>query len=301
LAPRDGDNVIGNGSGGELLASASDDRTVRLWDCKSKVCVYAYTDFGGVARSLAFHAGGVLLAAASSPITSSSVTSTRGNSGDSTIRVWDTRMHRVVQHYTISSSNNTCRNSKNTCLASQGRWILAANSTNVELYDLENACSVYTLAESRSKATTASISQCGSLFSVGLTNGEVTTWFSNLNTKSNVGSNSVPSYLLDTDQNIDGTRTECENPKTEIEKRTMRQKTDENRVLEHTSSKESALSTALESIVSQLDRITSTMNIIENRLALCEDRVMAMTVKTEKTPIPKRSTKTLGYATPLQF
>jgi centriolar protein POC1 len=100
-------HVVRFSDDGRLIVSGSDDKTVKLWDRQSKECVHTFHEQGGYVEPktifcsmignfvfpafssfvnhVAFHPSGTCIAAAST---------------DSTVKVWDIRMNKLLQHYT---------------------------------------------------------------------------------------------------------------------------------------------------------------------------------------------------------
>jgi len=67
-----------------LVASGGDDKTVRLWDCRSRACVHTFYDHTATVNSVVWHPSGNCLASGSS---------------DQTVKVWDARTMLLLQHY----------------------------------------------------------------------------------------------------------------------------------------------------------------------------------------------------------
>ena len=64
-----------------LIASGSEDRTVRLWDMTSKNQIYSFEDHTGGVNSVRFHPDGTCVAAGSS---------------DKSIKIWDIWSQRLI-------------------------------------------------------------------------------------------------------------------------------------------------------------------------------------------------------------
>jgi centriolar protein POC1 len=67
-----------------IIASASDDKTVKLWDFATKKGLLCFTDHLDTVRTAVFHPDGTIVASGSS---------------DSKIKLWDLRSKRLLQHY----------------------------------------------------------------------------------------------------------------------------------------------------------------------------------------------------------
>lgn len=67
-----------------MVASGSDDRTVKLWDVTYSNVVHTFTDHTGMVQGVAFHPDGTCLASCGT---------------DKKIKIFDSRSQRLLQHY----------------------------------------------------------------------------------------------------------------------------------------------------------------------------------------------------------
>lgn len=67
-----------------LVVSGGDDKTVRLWDCRSRACVHTFYDHTATVNSVVWHPSGNCFASGSS---------------DQTVKVWDVHTKQLLQHY----------------------------------------------------------------------------------------------------------------------------------------------------------------------------------------------------------
>lgn len=73
-----------------LIATGSEDRTIKLWDVTSRTKIVDFPDhIDGAVNSVRFHPDGTCLA---------------GGSDDKTINIWDIRSKRLIQHYDAHNS-----------------------------------------------------------------------------------------------------------------------------------------------------------------------------------------------------
>ena len=106
--------------------SASDDKTVKLWDRNSKECVHTFNEYSGYINSVAFHPSGSFIAAGGT---------------DSTLKVYDIRTNKLVQHYT---SHSQAVNSVS--FHPSGNYLLtASNDSTLKVFDLLEGKIFYTL------------------------------------------------------------------------------------------------------------------------------------------------------------
>lgn len=106
---------------GRQVASASDDKTVKLWDVSSKTCIHTYLDHSALVSSVAFHPSGHLIASCGA---------------DRSINVHDMRTHKLLQHYpnahgTLGAVNSVAFGGQS------GEWLCSTGADGlVKVYSL---------------------------------------------------------------------------------------------------------------------------------------------------------------------
>ncbi|CBH15271.1 hypothetical protein, conserved [Trypanosoma brucei gambiense DAL972] len=114
-------------SHGPLVASGGDDRTVQVWDPRSRRPTHTFYEHTDSVRSVDFHPDGCSIATGSS---------------DHTINVYDLRLNRLLQHYGAhDGAVNEVR------FAPTGSWLLSASADGTaKLWDLKEGYLYCTLS-----------------------------------------------------------------------------------------------------------------------------------------------------------
>ena len=144
-----------------VLASASDDKTVKLWDFTSRQQIVQFCDHDQQVNSVRFHPDGTCVASGSC---------------DRTIKIWDIRSQRLIQHYDAHSDEiNEIDFHPN------GRYLLStSNDSTIKIWDLRQGHILYTLYGHEGASTSAAFSPCGDYFTTGGSDSVVMVWKSNL-------------------------------------------------------------------------------------------------------------------------
>ncbi|KAH0630042.1 hypothetical protein JD844_012613 [Phrynosoma platyrhinos] len=272
---------------GRLIVSSSDDKTVKLWDKASRECVHSFCEHGGFVPHVDFHPSGTCIAAAGT---------------DNTVKVWDVRMNRLLQHYQVHSASVNCLS-----FHSSGNYLItASNDSTLKILDLLEGRLLYTLHSHQGPATCVSFSRTGDFFASGGFDEQVMVWKTNFDAadygdllktrKHGMNVNGVEyGNTLKTQKSsmngafnslkpIDADSSEIQQAGTyrqeklemdfgEVAHKQKNQETTESVRRQQEQIDEASLASTLQHIVGQLDVLTQTVSILEQRLTLTEDKL----------------------------
>lgn len=145
-----------------MVASGSDDRSVRIWDVARNKQIHQFNDHTGMVNKVQFHPDSTCLASCGT---------------DKKIKIFDCRSHRLLQHYDAHDGavNSIAFNQAGTLLISTG------TDGVVKIWDLRRGCIMYTLFGHEGVTTAATFSPASDYFLSGGNDGVVLCWGSNLN------------------------------------------------------------------------------------------------------------------------
>ncbi|EKG04394.1 hypothetical protein TCSYLVIO_004548 [Trypanosoma cruzi] len=144
-----------------LVASGGDDRTVQVWDPRSRRPTHTFYEHTGSVRSVDFHPDGCSLAT---------------GSADHTINVFDLRRNQLLQHYDAHDGGVN-----EVCFAPTGSWLLSASADGaVKMWDLKEGYLYCTLNAHEGAVSTARFSDDGTCFTTAGQDGIVMVWRSGL-------------------------------------------------------------------------------------------------------------------------
>ncbi|XP_023365068.1 POC1 centriolar protein homolog B isoform X2 [Otolemur garnettii] len=278
---------------GRLIVSCSEDKTIKIWDTTNKQCVNNFSDSVGFANYVDFNPNGTCIASAGS---------------DQTVKIWDIRLNKLLQHYQVHSGGVNYLS-----FHPSGNFLIsAASDGTLKILDLLEGRLIYTLQGHTGPVFTVSFSKGGELFASGGADTQVLLWRTNFDDLPSKDLNKrnlkrlhfdSPPHLLDiyprtphphegkietvettetTGKTLpDKTEELCGyflNPSlmlSECSPTTMKKKTEDMSDLPSDSQKSIplAVTDALEHIMDQLNVLTQTVSILEQRLTLTEDKL----------------------------
>jgi centriolar protein POC1 len=145
-----------------MVASGSDDRTVKLWDVVHASLIHTFTDHCGMVNGVSFHPDGTCLASGST---------------DKKIKIFDVRSQKLLQHY---DAHNDAVNSVS--FHSNGVYLTStSNDSTVKIWDLRKGQILYTLFGHEGPTVCASFSPLGDYLLSGGADSNLVVWNTALN------------------------------------------------------------------------------------------------------------------------
>ena len=145
-----------------MVASGSDDRTVKLWDIQDEKVIHSFNDHAGMISAVRFHPDGSCLATCAS---------------DKKIKIFDVRSRRLLQHY---DAHQKGVNSVN--FHSNGQYLIStSDDATVKIWDLRKGQIIYSLYGHEGSTTCADFSPLGDYIVTGGGDQNIVIWTSNIN------------------------------------------------------------------------------------------------------------------------
>jgi centriolar protein POC1 len=203
---------------------------------------------------------------------------------DKSIKIWDIRSQRLIQHYDAHSSQvNEIDFHPN------GRYLLSSsNDSTLKIWDLRQGHILYTLYGHEGSSTSASFSPCGDYFTTGGSDAVVMVWKSNLDENEQEFIEDFGAKTGNNDTAVPRAAPRAPTRNTTAKKganasptKSVHQ-TAQQSVMDHPYEADGGegiggsgeeLAQTLEKVVSQLDIITRTLHVLEQRVSMNEESV----------------------------
>uniref|UniRef100_A0A7S1KSV3 Guanine nucleotide-binding protein subunit beta-like protein n=1 Tax=Percolomonas cosmopolitus TaxID=63605 RepID=A0A7S1KSV3_9EUKA len=266
-----------------LVVSGSDDKTVRLWDTRSLVTIHQFFDHTDHVNCVRFHPDGTCVAACSD---------------DQSIKLWDIRTNRLLQHY---SAHQDAVN--DIAFHPSGNFLLSGSSDGfMKVWDLREGHLYYTLSGHQGPTTAVTFSPDGDFFASGGADNLVMVWKTNFDKNLNepdlgeeAPTKRFTSQIKDQNAKMDKIsrsssakrqrkleheqlrRQEAPAPQTEpIRNGTERFESMNYQPPPLDSQMNPQLAQTLEHIIRQMDVLTQTVKLVEERLSMTEIKLSKM-------------------------
>uniref|UniRef100_G3TW21 POC1 centriolar protein homolog A n=1 Tax=Loxodonta africana TaxID=9785 RepID=G3TW21_LOXAF len=269
-------------SDGQSLVTASDDKTVKVWSTHRQKFLFSLSQhINWVRCAKTGRVPGQLLGVSSGPgktygmwlpCLSSFVTYVDFHpSGtciaaagmDNTVKVWDVRTHRLLQHYQLHSAAVNALS-----FHPSGNYLITASSdSTLKILDLMEGRLLYTLHGHQGPATTVAFSRTGEYFASGGSDEQVMVWKSNFDIADDgEAKKKRPPHFKGKISSV---------PEVDFPIPSSRGRSQESLQSQPPEpiSVPQTLTSTLEHIVGQLDVLTQTVSILEQRLTLTEDKL----------------------------
>ncbi|OXB73554.1 UNVERIFIED_CONTAM: hypothetical protein H355_006563 [Colinus virginianus] len=145
---------------GRLIASCSEDKSVKIWDTVNKTCIDSFIDYGGFPNFADFNPSGTCIASAGS---------------NHTVKLWDIRMNKLLQHYKVHRAEVNC-----VTFHPSGNYLITASTDGtLKILDLLEGRLIYTLHGHKGPVLSVAFSKGGEKFASGGADGQVLLWKTN--------------------------------------------------------------------------------------------------------------------------
>lgn len=246
-----------------MIASASDDKTVRLWDIASQAQVSLFSDHNDKVSSAKFHPDGTLLASGSL---------------DGKIKLWDLRSNSLIQHYEANENSSV----NEIVFHPSGKFLgSVSDDKSVKIWDLREGRLAYTLFSHEDACKSITFSQDGGYFATAGSDRLIFVWQSNFCESSSQEKTDVRATTLvkpcakpdfeplQRSYSPSMPLNEIEEAKVEEEYCFSEKEARENRIKE-------ALSGHLEKIVFQLGQVTENIQRIDEKISQNEEMLQVL-------------------------
>eukprot|EP00435_Cladocopium_sp_Y103_P019908 s1693_g4.t2 len=140
----------------ELVASAGEDRLVRIWDVEKKVSIMTFPDFQVPVSKVKFHPDGSSVAACGK---------------DGCIKLWDLRSRKLLQHYDAHSGAVASIDFHPT-----GEQLLSAGEDGLRIWNLREGRLMHEVSGLKKPPTACAFSPSGQCLAAGSRDHLVLTW-----------------------------------------------------------------------------------------------------------------------------
>ncbi|XP_062489831.1 POC1 centriolar protein homolog B isoform X7 [Pezoporus occidentalis] len=145
---------------GRLIASCSEDKSVKIWDTRNKTCIESLLDYEGFANFVDFNPSGTCIASAGS---------------NHAVRLWDIRMNKLLQHYKVHRAGVNCIS-----FHPSGNYLITASDDGtLKILDVLEGRLIYTLHGHKGPVLSVAFSKKGEKFASGGADAQVLLWKTN--------------------------------------------------------------------------------------------------------------------------
>jgi centriolar protein POC1 len=241
-----------------MVASGSDDCSVKIWDAGRKDCLASFMDYTDIINDVRFNPDGTCVASAGA---------------DTSIKIWDVRSSRILQHY---NDHNDAVMKLN---FHPSGWYLLSSSRDgtLKIWDLRQGHVLYSMFGHKGATGGVAFSRDGSLFASGGQDQQVSVWFSNLTPSKS----QITTPLKSTKRVKTSTK-----PTPALQPQPQAAALEEK---ENVQSIPPELVQTVEKICSQMELVTRSLMLLEQRVTLFEDKFITMTQSLHKTDMGSKA------------